>query len=306
MQLRALARMSTPPHPHPFPTQAGIESPPGPLTAPEPTDEWSRLRTISLRCVHTGPRSFCQWHAHPFDELVLTTDGTTLTGHAGRLVPVAPDTLFHYRPGEEHGFWNDERQQPRMWVVHFRLDSPLQEGLPALGKGDPGLRPCPLTKAQAETFKWLFMRLSVEHSRREPSCAIAESAWLRLLLVNVHRWVRREVAAPIVPAAGRPEILRLWQTIQDTAGRPAELARRIRELPNYNSLRNEFSAAFGVSPTQMALRTRIQIAKNLLLETPLSIKQIAEELGYLRQHEFTRAFHRTTGHSPTSWRRNPS
>jgi two-component system response regulator YesN len=55
----------------------------------------------------------------------------------------------------------------------------------------------------------------------------------------------------------------------------------------------------------MALRTRIQIAKNLLLESPLSIKQIAEELGYVRQHEFTRAFHRESGQSPTSWRENP-
>jgi two-component system response regulator YesN len=55
----------------------------------------------------------------------------------------------------------------------------------------------------------------------------------------------------------------------------------------------------------MALRTRIQIAKNLLLETPLSIKEIAEELGYMRQHEFSRAFHRVTGRSPTVWRETP-
>jgi AraC-like DNA-binding protein len=55
----------------------------------------------------------------------------------------------------------------------------------------------------------------------------------------------------------------------------------------------------------MALRTRIQIAKNLLIETPLNIKEIAEELGYMRQHEFSRTFRRETGRSPTVWRKMP-
>lgn len=297
--------MSKPPHPQLSREKAGLESPPGPLSAPEFTDDWSKLRAISLRCVHTAPQSYCQWHSHPFHELCLTTEGTTLNGFAGQLLPIAANTLFHYRPGEQHGFWNDNRQRPRIWVVHFTLDSKLQAGLPAFGKTDATLHPCQLTIPQVETFKWLFMRLSVEHSQREPSCALAEAAWLHLLLVNVHRWALREFATSIAPATGRPEILRLWQTIQETAGRPSEFARRIKEMPNYNSLRGEFTAVFGVSPSQMALRTRMQTAKSLLIETPLNIKQIANELGYVRQHEFSRMFHRVTGRSPTEWREHP-
>jgi AraC-like DNA-binding protein len=221
------------------------------------------------------------------------------------LVPIAANTLFHYGPGVEHAFWNDERQEPRIWVVHFVLDPGLRTALPAIGKSDPNLRPCQLSGPQAETFKWLFMRLSVEHANLDPGCALAEAAWLHLLLVNVDRWARQEFAASIAPATARPAILRLWQMIQETAGRPSLVARRIQEIPNYNSLRGEFTTVFGVSPIQMALRTRIQIAKNLLLETPLSIKEIAEELGYMRQHEFSRAFHRVTGRSPTVWRETP-
>jgi transcriptional regulator GlxA family with amidase domain len=156
-----------------------------------------------------------------------------------------------------------------------------------------------------ETFKWLFMRLSAEHSQAAPACAVAESAWLRLLLVNVHRWAKGAFTPSAAQAAVRPDILKLWQMIQDCTGRPSDFKERIHEFPNYDSLRQAFANAFGCSPSQMALRTRIQIAKNLLLETPLSIKQIAEELGYARQHEFTRAFHRVTGCSPTAWRENP-
>lgn len=284
---------------------SGIESPPGPLTDPRDRDKWEKLRAISLRSVHTQPRAFCQWHSHPFDELCLTTDGTTLMGQGGKLAASAANTLFHYRSHEEHAFWNSERQQPRFWVVHFAWDADLKAALPTFGTADLRLRPCQLSLPQAEIFKWLFMKISVEHSGSSPSSAVAESCWLRLLLVNVDRWVRREPQTSVLPATGRSEVLRLWQIIQDTAGKPAEFGRRVREIRNYNSLRGEFTKAFGASPSQMALRTRIQIAKNLLLETPLSIKQIAGELGYARQHEFTRAFHRVTGGSPTAWREHP-
>ncbi len=284
---------------------AGVESPPGPLVAPAQPDEWSQLRTISLRCVHTTPRSFCQWHKHPFEELCLSTDDTTLMGQAGQVIATPANTLLLYRAGEQHGFWNDERQRPCSWVVHFMADPQLLKALPSFREAEPARRRWRLTLPQVETFKWLFMRLSAEHSQEEPICAVAESAWLRLLLVNVHRWAIGAFSSPVAPTAVRPEILRLWQMIQECAGRPLDFKERIGEFPNYNSLRQEFTTTFGCSPTQMALRTRIQIAKHLLLESPLSIKQLAEELGYVRQHEFTRAFHRVTGCSPTAWRENP-
>ena len=50
----------------------------------------------------------------------------------------------------------------------------------------------------------------------------------------------------------------------------------------------------------------MQQAKNLLLETPLSIKAVAAEVGYPEQHEFTRTFRRLVGVSPSRWRDNPT
>ena len=263
------------------------------------------MRAISLRCVTTQPRSYCAWHAHPFDELCLATDGGSLTGKADRLLATAGNSLLHYVPQESHGYWNNAVQRPRFWVVHFTVDRELQSALPALRELTPEKRMWRLTLPQVETFKWLFMRISAEHSQPEESCAVAESAWLRLLLVNVQRWATGSFSPPVAPEVVRPDVLKLWQMIQDCAGRPSEFKARIRAFSNYNTLRQDFTAAFGCSPSQMALRTRIQIARYLLLESPISIKQIAEELGYVRQHEFTRAFHRETGFSPTAWRENP-
>jgi two-component system response regulator YesN len=52
----------------------------------------------------------------------------------------------------------------------------------------------------------------------------------------------------------------------------------------------------------MLVRLRMDRAKELLLTGGHSIKEIAHELGYLRQHDFTRAFHKCTGMSPSQWR----
>jgi len=235
----------------------------------------------------------------------LAGDDSSLTGKADTLIPTAANSLVHYSPGESHGFWNNERQKPRFWVVHFMAGPELRSALAWMRQPAPEKRIWRLTMPQAETFKWLFMRISAEHSQPEPSCALAESAWLRLLLVNIQRWASGTFCPPVAPSSVRPDTLKLWQTIQDCAGRPSDFKQRIREFPNYNSLRQEFTSVFGCSPSRMALRTRIQVAKNLLLEAPLSIKQIAQELGYVRQHEFARAFHRMTGLSPTRWRENP-
>jgi AraC-like DNA-binding protein len=43
-------------------------------------------------------------------------------------------------------------------------------------------------------------------------------------------------------------------------------------------------------------------AKELLRSGTLSVKEIANELGYSRQHDLTRAFRKYSGTSPTEWR----
>jgi AraC-like DNA-binding protein len=43
-------------------------------------------------------------------------------------------------------------------------------------------------------------------------------------------------------------------------------------------------------------------AKELLRTSTLSVKEIAYELGYSRQHDLTRAFHKYSGTSPSEWK----
>ena len=72
--------------------------------------------------------------------------------------------------------------------------------------------------------------------------------------------------------------------------------------PAYDSLRHRFQKLFGLSPRGLLVRLRMERAKELLRTTNISVKQIAQELGYSKQHEFTRAFHRFSGMSPNKWK----
>lgn len=260
---------------------------------------------ISMRCLRSATGAHCDFHSHPFDEFTLVTDDCTTNGYGLGKIQTAPNTLFLFRRGEAHGFWNTAAQSPRFWVVHFEPGSVLSEELSRLRALNPSDRVWHLPGGAVATFKWIFLRLFTEHAQAHPHGPLAEAALLQLLLVSVERWAAGEAAQSLCPEIPDPEVLRLWHLINEYVGHPAEFSRRIGDLAGYDSLRHRFKDVFGASPTQLLLQLRMQKAKNLLLDTPMSIAEIAESLGYERQHEFARAFRKHTGSSPSEWRVHP-
>jgi AraC-like DNA-binding protein len=60
---------------------------------------------------------------------------------------------------------------------------------------------------------------------------------------------------------------------------------------------------FGLTTGQWVLKTRMSHASRILVETGLPIADVALEAGYADQSSFTRQFRRSTGLSPTAFRR---
>ena len=263
------------------------------------------LRIVSMRTFETRPSQCAEWHAHPFHELCLLADMPSTIGKAGRRMGAAADTLFHFRPGEQHCFWNDRGQAPQFWVLHFGVGRAARERFSFLDGASRKARARSLSPAQTTAFKTYFFRIFREHAEPGLLQAEAQAGWLQLLLVQMQRWAVNPKSTISVNGPPPPELMRLWQTVNECVNRPTNLARRLeREVANYDSLRHAFKKTFGCSPHDLLRKLRLQHAKNLLLETSLSIKEIAGQLGYGRQHEFTRMFGRQTGLSPRRWRQN--
>ena len=262
-------------------------------------------RFVSMRCRVAEPGASYGWHSHPFEELTFVTEDSTRLGYAGGEIHAEPNTLLFLQRGEPHGGWNSPRQTPRYWVVHFAVDRHSYRMLDRLAEAPPESRCWVLSRDQAETFKWLFLQILNEQIQQRSHYPLAESAWLQLLLLSMQRWAAGETTATLTREVENPNLLRLWHLVNACAEDPTGALRQIHNMPNYDSLRHGFKKAFGCAPREMALRLRMQFAKNLLLESGLSIKEIAARAGYARQHEFARTFHKYVGLAPSQWRRNP-
>lgn len=260
---------------------------------------------VSMRCHGTKPGASYAWHSHPFHEITLVTEDTATIRYAAGEIPVQPNTLLLYHRGERHGAWNTVKQIPRYWVIHFMASPALYKIFDRLADADPRRRVWQLTVDQAETFRWFFLQIINEETQQRTHHLLTQSSWLKLLLASVHRWACGENSSSITREMVSPGLLRLWHLINTSSNDPVDALRQIRLLPNYDSLRHGFKKTFGCSPRELMFRLRMQHAKNLLLETGLSVKEIAMRSGYGRQHEFARAFHQYVGTSPTNWRRNP-
>ena len=59
-----------------------------------------------------------------------------------------------------------------------------------------------------------------------------------------------------------------------------------------------------MTPKEYLLRLRLEKAKQLLLYSALSIKEIASTLDFFDQYHFSRFFRTRTGYSPTAYREN--
>jgi AraC-like DNA-binding protein len=260
---------------------------------------------ISLRTISTqGGESF-EWHSHDFDEFTLVTDDECMIKHPTGWRPTKPDTLLHYRAGERHGAIASPRQRPRFWVIHFAPNH--YRRLTSLSAESAANRVWSLDPEQISTFQWLFRQLINERTVPRTHYHCAASAWLQLMLVHIQRWIERSgPRISPVPVDASAEVLRLWHLVNESVGKPNDELGALYGAANYDSVRHGFRKAFGCSPREMLLRLRMEYAKNLLLESALSIKEIAWRVGYVQPHDFNRLFHRHVGVAPSQWRTNPT
>lgn len=84
---------------------------------------------------------------------------------------------------------------------------------------------------------------------------------------------------------------------------PLDMRSLARELGvGYSNLRHSFLARTGVSPRQHYLNTRIQKARDLLVNSTKSVKEIADILGFESPSHFSKQFKDRVGKSPNGWR----
>ena len=260
---------------------------------------------LEVSCRTLRPDDVIDWHAHWHDELCLVLEGMPVVGHASSKFLPEAGTLFLFKENETHGVWNPGRANARLWLLEFHINSVTRIHFRDLFERSPEKRILKLSAGQRHRFCNACQELAFEKGTTGFLNAFAASAWLTLQLVNVTRWLA--ASSETEPAGEKEEIdpqcFELWQKIQRQVLQPSSTGPMLFGLdPCHDSLRHRFRKTFGISPQGMLIRLRMERAKDLLRSGRLSVKEIAQELGYSRQHDLSRAFRKYTGTSPSDWK----
>jgi len=263
------------------------------------------INPLEVSCRTLPPNGAIDWHTHWHDEFCLVLGGAPTVGHAGAKLIPQTDTLFLFNQSEVHGIWSSARATARIWSVEFHISSTVKTHFRELFEQSPERRVIKLSPVQRQRFCHACQRLALEKGATGLLNAFAASAWLTLELVNVTRWLLATPEVGSVDGSDQidPQCFELWQKIHRQVLQPNSSGPMLFGLnPCHDSLRHRFRKIFGVSPQAMWLRLRMDRAKDLLRTGHLSVKEIAHELGYTRQHDLSRAFHKYTGTSPSEWK----
>jgi AraC-like DNA-binding protein len=150
-----------------------------------------------------------------------------------------------------------------------------------------------------------FFRAPVRFNQ-ESAAVVFPAAWLKHPLAGANPFIRRALELQIVgcedacPTDLKDELRRLLRSELVKARRSAsDIA---RHLAIHRRTLNRHLKAEGTGFKTVADEVRFGIARQLLGDTDLPLVEIAAALDFSEPAAFTRAFHRWSGATPSSWR----
>ena len=185
-------------------------------------------------------------------------------------------------------------------VFHF---SDVPEMLQSAARANGYIAKC-LTPRQLEEVRVIAQ--SIENDFRQPT-ALSELRYEVVLLRLTLLALEHLDAQPLQPhynvARNRVEKAVQWYN-ESMAQSPSlnEVARNVHVSPTH--LRRHFYERLGRSPKAVFSKLRMQKATKLLVNSNLTLEQIAEQCGFATASDFCRAFKRHFHVTPNSWRHN--
>lgn len=214
-----------------------------------------------------------------------------LTGHravpAGSVILLFPEVWHRYRPCQDTP-WTE------YWVT---FGGDYLKGLVRRGVISPRK---PLLETGLDEAIFHPYRCLLDRVRSEPP------ALQQLIAANTMEILGAALAA----GQARPERAQLTDRVeraklvlQQRIEQEVDMEQLAASLGlSYERFRHVFKQQTGMAPCQYHLQLRIDRAKELLRETPLSVHEIAVALAFVEPAHFSNIFKRKVGMPPSQWR----
>jgi AraC-like DNA-binding protein len=216
------------------------------------------------------------------------SDATGLKSiEAGTVICVFPGVWHRYRPSEATG-WEE------YWVGFAGEDAQRLQDRHMLTPDEP------LLKTGASDLVLHAFRTLLDRMRAEPvgfEQFLEASLWE--IVASVLSAVRQRQTG-----GRRHDLVRRAKLIleEQTSGLPVieDIAARLSLSPS--RFQHLFKEHTGLSPYQYHLELKIQRAREMLRDTDLLVKEIADMLRFQSVYHFSALFKKKTGMSPSQWR----
>jgi AraC-like DNA-binding protein len=207
---------------------------------------------------------------------------------AGQIMFLFPGVWHRYRPDPETG-WDEhwvgfDGDVARRWVRN-KFFSPRR----------PVFKP-----GQEEKWLVLFTELITVIKLNRPALQQVMAGFAAQMLGLLYSGQQAGLAGDDQALLIVQKAIAKMQTELESGVNAEALARELNV--SYSSFRHTFQQHTGSSPHQYLLELRLVRARNLLTQTTLSVKEIAQQAGFDDEHYFCRFFKMKTGSTPGQWR----
>ncbi|OSQ48336.1 helix-turn-helix domain-containing protein [Thalassospira alkalitolerans] len=204
--------------------------------------------------------------------------------------------------------WESHGDQP-FQVMHVYLSIPLIKTVARdlLGQGKSHVTLPDISGAHDETISQLLHLINQEIQAPQPENhlyiqGIAQSLAVHLIRKYAQTDTRKPADGPRLPAFKLRRVQAYMETHLDEKFDLGKCAREAGSSTYHFS--RLFKKSAGTSPSQYFIHQKMAKAQQLLLETNMSILEIALAVGYESPGHFSQVFKRETGLSPREYRRD--
>lgn len=222
--------------------------------------------------------------------MVYFKSGSGSFRFGGETVEAHTDDLILYRPNEPQIFTYFKEEAPHIYWIHFagtQADALMQHF---------GLRDLHSLHFPNDFIPQTISSIIAEFNNNRP---FYEEVTCGLLLDMLAK-IARGNAAHSQPLSSVEEITSfMWKTYMEDTPVSVYAKRCMLSVPHFMRL---FKSTFGTTPLDYKLQIRIHMAKELLLMTQCTVREIALIVGFKDPFHFSRHFKKRTGYSPSEYR----
>jgi AraC-like DNA-binding protein len=254
-----------------------------------------------------------QFHSHPGYEIVWMTKGEAQYIFEEKVYHMSKGQVLFFKSDELHKVHANKDVPYERIVLQFRNDFfdnkndfliELQQFLEKLPHPHHLLQFSPL---EAQQFQHIMDRLLDEYEHEE---YWGQKNAIELYLFELCLFICREINSPsnniLLPSCSEEKITMLENVLKelnlvwDTTWSLEEVANNLHISKFY--LCHFFKREFGMTVQQYIQQRRIHEAKKLLMNTDLTVRDIAKRVGFITNSNFIRSFKKYVHMTPKQYR----